>query len=476
MLTYYEGKTIKINKYESFTGDKSKVDSSYYSDKAPFSSLIVYPAYVLYKKLNFKDLPDTLFKKHRIYIWEHVGMPDGRNFLLPKIGIIMMLGDFICGTLPFVIVLLITFLTTKNNQTNGPPIFLLMIAFYGTFLFVYSGTYNGHLLAGLFLFLSYYFIKVNKLFLLSGFMLGLGFATEFPLAIVIPIWALQIWINERNFKNAFLFSIGTLPGILFILYYNHYITGFAFKTAYSYVAHEDYKGVTLLGFGKPNLEAFWGLIFSKFRGIFFYAPILTVMFYYLLKNYKSQKDSLRKGEKNNIIKSLLKNYLFSITILSVLLFSCHIMWYGGWAYGPRHLVPLSTLLLFEGVLFLSRQKYSTYSVVIFGVIGILFSWLAKSTRVFMLPYNEQAKQFSNPIFELLIPDYKAGKLNSNNLLTMFAEVKPETANFIWLFLFAFFTVILTLLYRKSFPKMEPVRNKASTLNQDKKKGKRYFNG
>ena len=58
---------------------------------------------------------------------------------------------------------------------------------------------------------------------------------------------------------------------------------------------------------------------------------------------------------------------------------------------------------------------------------------------------------------------------------MFAEVKPETANLIWLFLFAFFTMILTVLYRKSFPKMEPVRNKTSTFNQDKKKGKRYIN-
>jgi hypothetical protein len=70
------------------------------------------------------------------------------------------------------------------------------------------------------------------------------------------------------------------------------------------------------------------------------------------------------------------------------------------------------------------------------------SWLAKSTIVYYSPPN-----ISNPVWTLLIPEFRAGRYNPNNLLTMFFDIGPKTAIYMWPILFICSVVILTLWYR-----------------------------
>jgi hypothetical protein len=99
------------------------------------------------------------------------------------------------------------------------------------------------------------------------------------------------------------------------------------------------KGET---FSAPLWLGLYGLLFSPYKSIFLYSPILLaclVSFPLFLKRHR------------------LEGWLLALTVIAhLLLFATWYMWWGGFAWGPRFLVPLTPLLaltlapLVEGVL------------------------------------------------------------------------------------------------------------------------------
>src|SRR5437762_10210928 len=87
VLTVYEEGTYAIDTYEKFTMDKSFVNGHYYSDKAPLTTWIVLPFYGALKLLH---VPEPAADKVR---WLTA----------------LLLGDLICGTVPFVLLTWLVF-------------------------------------------------------------------------------------------------------------------------------------------------------------------------------------------------------------------------------------------------------------------------------------------------------------------------------------------------------------------------------
>ncbi len=442
VLSLYEDKNLIIDKYKDFTGDKSLFNNHFYSDKAPLSTLIVYPFYWLFKTTGMSGFDTATLLKYPIYIWEYSGMKDGRSFISPKISSVLMLGGLITATIPFVVIILITYLCLRHTVSMS-PVLMAMLPFYASFLFVYSGVFFGHVLTGFFLFASYLLLKSKKHFILSGISLGLAIATEYPVAVILPFWLLQIYLNEKKFKKVFYYIIGLLPGLLIIMIYNFLITGSPFKVLYSYVAHEEYQGVTNLGFGMPKLNALWGLLFSRSRGLLFYAPLLIFFLFYTFKNNRNNISQFFKYEKKKYYLSWINNYLLSSCVVYIILISAHLMWTGGWSFGPRHLIPITFLLIYEGIKMLSRHPFSKTLFLIFSVIGILVTWLAKSTKLYMLP---DWPDYPNPVFNIILPDFSQNKFNANNILTWLFDASPQFAVYLWLIFFVALVWILNSWY------------------------------
>src|SRR6185312_13696320 len=172
VLTLQEDKTIVVDKYKDYAMDVSVINTHYYSNKAPLSSLLVYPFYSLYKSLGLPELKDTTLKKYPIYIWAYkrpdgnLIMADGRAFLLPKSSTIFILGDIICAAIPFVIALLFSLFAIKRADVKLSPVVVVMMSFYASFLFAYAGTYTGHILSGIFALTGYIFLK-KKTYVMS---------------------------------------------------------------------------------------------------------------------------------------------------------------------------------------------------------------------------------------------------------------------------------------------------------------------
>lgn len=454
VLTLYEDNTLVVDKYKDYAMDVSVINNHYYSNKAPLSSFIVYPFYKMYKAFGLPDIKDSTLKKYPIYIWAYkrpdgkLIMADGRAFQLPKSTPVFMLGDMLCGMIPFVIMLTLALFAIKRiSGIKLSPVVVVMLSLYATFVFAYAGTYTGHLLSGIFALAGYIFIK-KKSYLLSGVMVGLALATEFPVGILAPVWLLLIYLNEKKISKSILFALGLIPGVIIVLWYNYHLTGSITKTPYNFEIHQEKQNAQDIGFNMPTLSAFWGLVFSTFRGVLYYTPIFILMLWYVFKNgYNRSFKNVRN--KMVLINTGIRNYLLMTIVAYLILYSAYYQWPGGWAFGPRYLIPMVMIALYEGVIYIASKPISPYFFYLITGLGLLFTWMDKSTKIYMLP--DDPVHFGNPVFDIVVPDFLKHHFNSNMLPVFLFDSSPSAAIYAWPVLFVVAVWFLTQWYSKLFP-------------------------
>jgi hypothetical protein len=406
VLTIYEEGHYAIDTYEKSTMDKSFVNGHYYSDKAPLTTWIVLPFYGVLK-------------------WLHVAEPaSGKPRWLPA----TLLGDFLCGSVPFVLLLWFMLRTLVRDVTPADAVLMCMLPLYGSFVFAYAGVFMSHVLAGVLLCASYILLIKHRLPALCGFLLGLAVVAEFPTALAVPIWA---WaIARRNRRELLPFVLGGLPCAVALLFYNHAITGTFTKMPYDFIADSTFSEMRSgYGINLPQPEAIWGLLFSTYRGMFFYAPALTIVaFAYLLT----------KGPR--IFREAFSTPLGILSLCYLLLISSYFMWWGGWAYGPRHLIPVVMLLFYEGIPALARTGRFRGWLYAASVAGIGMVWIAKSTALYIMP-----EQFSNPVFDIALPAFLNRQLRHDAIPSQMFGMDPLIAAWMWIGLLVVSVVGLRLL-------------------------------
>ncbi|MGD0278136.1 MAG: hypothetical protein ABSC11_02390 [Smithella sp.] len=440
VLAFSEDRTLKIDKYADLTIDKSKVGPHFYSDKAPLPTLCMIPLYELAKWCGLDKVNNDAGKKYPVYTGYHVGIYDSRDYSIPQLIPIFIIGGLVFGSLPFVLIVMMSFVALNKMKPSISPVLMAMLTLYGSFIFVFSGTFFNHVFAGFLLLLSFILIK-RKGYFLSGLALGLSFLSEYTVIVAAPLWCICIWIKEKKIRHPLVFAAGLLPSILFLALYNWLITGSPWKTLNAYHACQSFQALQLhYGFSLPSPKAIWGLSFSGWMGLFNFAPVLYCIAFYIIA-------AVIKNKK--LLLGLLTNYLAVFAIVFFLLISSFFTWWGGWSYGPRYLIVLAVLLLYEGMLIISRDKINTLIFTVTALFGITGAWIAKATVVYMVPFPEY-DGFFNPFLHILLPDLFAGRLNANNALTAFFDVSPQTGVYSWLLLYVVSVIGLCMLYKKWF--------------------------
>ena len=373
IITYFEDGTFCIDKYHELTCDKSHINGHFYTDKAPLPTFFVLPVFGVLVKTGIitADLNGGLFGEH-IYI----------------------LGGILAASIPFVLVILITFLKINHRNSGISPVILAMLPFYASFIFVFTGSYFAHLFSGILLLGAYLLLKEKKYFI-SGIFAGMSFISEYNLAVIFIVWGGLIIYQYRSIKPLMHFGLGVLPSLIIILIYNYNFTGSPFEMLYKYHTFDQHN--TNYGFTLPSLESIWGLSFSWYRGVFFFSPFLIFLLVIACKEFILKKSGL-----------LLNNFLVLPSIIYFVFISSFFAWWGGWSYGPRFFTGLVILLTYEGILYISRKpQYIT-------------------------------------LFYLVIPTFLKGEFNPNNILTMIFNV-PAVYSFIT-YLIIFFGGISLLIY------------------------------
>ena len=149
---------------------------------------------------------------------------------------------------------------------------------------------------------------------LAGFAAALAAGMNYlcaPAAAIIAI--------ARGRRSLAAFVAGALPPLLGLAWYQYVCFGGVFTNA---VAKTDprflQKGAL---FGRPSVDALYGITISPYRGLFFFAPVLLLVVVCLLK-------------EPAVLAISLVFFAFNL---------CFINWEAGFALGARYLVPLIPL-------------------------------------------------------------------------------------------------------------------------------------
>ena len=366
-----ERHSLKIDAYHALTDDKALVDGHYYSEKAPLPALVVVP---------FWWLADRL---HLIERGDHGLLTDD----------LLALGGFLCGSVPFALIITLTWLRVRERPTALPGAWMVLLPFFGSFMFVYSGSFHGHLLAALCL-LHAWDRRRKGHDMLSGLLAGAAVLSEYSLFVFPLTWVVQDLV-QRRWGALRALTLGGAPMVLLLMAMNAVVTGSPFTLPYSHVAsHVDNSGV--FGMSVPSLEALWGLLFSFYRGLFTHAPVALLCMAAFFMRPALRQPRTWPGHP-----------LIIPAVLLILMMSSHSMWWGGWAFGPRHLSTLAVLILAGGLPLVPNTLWARWTSTVLCAWGLIYALAAKGTTGYSLP-----TQVHNPFTEMIWPGVLAKSFTS----------------------------------------------------------------
>jgi len=321
---------------DTFTNDKAFYNGHYYSDKAIGSSLLgalVYLPFYWFAKL-FKTEFD-FYSLRYVLTFFVVGIPSA-----------------LAGCLMYR-------LCEHLSQDRWHAYVTTIAIMVGTMSFPFSTLLFGHQLAAALLFITFFMmvrIKLNpqshrapSAFLI-GLLLGVTLITEYTtMVVVLPLIGYYFYVlsSEKLWRTPSLVVlpvVGGLGPIALYLIYNTLCFGSPFSNAYSYVMDEFREGMTrgFMGIGRPRLDVLYYITIHPVRGLFIQSPVLIaalVGFFSILKSQQWRVEGI----------------LAAFALVAYLLVNAgYFVWWGGWSFGPRHLIPMLPFLCLPLIFFPKR--------------------------------------------------------------------------------------------------------------------------
>jgi hypothetical protein len=204
-----------------------------------------------------------------------------------------------------------------------------------TIAWPYAKQFFGEPLSALSLLLTFYGILAWRQhgrwpwLLVAGIGAATAVATVTAHAVLIAVlggwWLVDWFVRGRPFGLPRLllglgaFAAPVIVAGLLLMAYNFARFGNPFDTGYHFDSGE--------GFNNPLLSGLWGLLFSPYRSVLLHTPLF-------LASLVGFVPFLRRHRSEGSVILLLSAAL-------ILLYSVWWMWWGGFAWGPRFLVPLT---------------------------------------------------------------------------------------------------------------------------------------
>lgn len=419
------------------TQDISFAQGHFYSNKAPGTSMLAAPIY-LALRLFGPRFGLNLSEAMTIYLFK-----------------------VLCVSLVSALFLFWLFrFWAQLTLLSGIRMPVLIAYAVGTLAWPYSSLFYGHQIAAICLFVAFLLLYVGResngrqVSSEAGFFCGLAFFIEYPTAVIsllLFLYAICIFKNKKSLlyllaavglgwlaQNYYLFLAAYIgmdwtrvglgaAAVAFLLissrqapimvtfllglaipvggalYYNNNCFGGLFQFPYFYETYprfalEHSRG--LAGITIPRLGPLLSLLFSPYRGIFFYSPFLLLGLGGMILMIK-EKIWRREG-----------CLFLAATVLYLLLFSAFSDWEGGWSMGARHLTPLLPFWVTAVVFLFSRVSTASRKglAILFGIFASISIFLTFiGTAVF--PYFP--KEFPNPLFEFSWSLLREGRFAPN---------------------------------------------------------------
>jgi hypothetical protein len=401
--------TWAIDNYYLNTGDYAFFEGHYYSDKPPGTSFLAIPLYALYKNLGARQITDALaIRLAASPAFASTLDPKGKGLISDSVyryGALILTAFFITA-LPSALLAVLLF-RFVSLWSNAPRVaFAVALAYsIATPAFAYANNLYSHQTAGFLLVAAFYFLfqggrgtRVTLYALLAGFMLGAAVITEYQTALIAGALGLYAIYRLRDWRLIAGMWIAVLPPLALAAFYNWSIfhtplpVGYLYSPLYSDLHHTGLVSLTY-----PKLSVLAELMFGPHRGLFLIAPWLLLSlpgFFYMAGETKLRAEFFVCGW------SVVSFWLFN---------SSSAMWQGGFAVGPRYLLPMLPFMVLP-VGFVLQRMHTTWARV-----GVVILFLASTAGVWTLTLGGQEfPQYQpNPWLEYSIPNLLRGEIARN---------------------------------------------------------------
>jgi hypothetical protein len=372
-----EQRTLSIDAFADNTGDRALYAGHWYSDKAPLPALLALPAYQAYHLMDRARGKAPAYEARGTVERPAMRLTVNRSF---------QRGLYVCSlstvAMSGVALGLILFELLRRRMSTSSALWGSAATLLCTSIFPYATGFYGHVMAGAFLAGAALLLDPARdaiepeqqghdgaerepswaRALGAGACLAAAVGCEYLAAVPALVLALALLAYHRR-EHRLRWLLGMLlgglgPGLI-IGAYHYACFGAPWRTGYSFIANARFAAghaTGLLGIRVPKLAALAGLLFGRFRGLFYIAPVTLLLFVGVLARARL-KDGVALGGALAFIALLLVN-------------SSYYMWWGGAAAGPRHLVPVLAFLGL-GLPWVWAQRWSRWALFALGAVSAL---------------------------------------------------------------------------------------------------------
>ncbi len=409
--------TFQIDRYVSNTVDYAKIDGHYYSDKAPGVAWLGIPIYAGLRMLL--DLPVITGLTERLAnseAFKSTLREDGSGVRTDKVrfAIAQIVLSMITNALPtaFTVSMIFLLLGRWGSGAFAAAGARAAVALsYGllTPAFAYANAFYGHQLSAALLFGAFFWLQMRGASQLSavaalgiGMLLGYSVVTEFPAVLVAAaLWIYAAWLLLRAKRPMLLapMTAGVLLCAAALMIYNNALFGGPLKLGYgNSELWEKQHGAGFMSLTMPHLDAMWGITFGAFRGLLLLSPVLALAVPGIVAWWRSGEH---RAELALVGWASASMFLFNAS---------SIMWWGGFAIGPRYVLP--GLPFFALALAFVWCRPQARWAKVLGLALALWSLVA----TWGLTLADQAfppDNLFNPLIEYAVPNWLAGNIARN---------------------------------------------------------------
>lgn len=407
-------RTVRIDDYAHNTGDYAEIDGRIYSDKAPGVSLMAVPVYAVtqaFQPYGLSSLSDRVGSSQSFTATLN---PEGQGSSSERIDVAVSLyiATLIVVAIPAALALvLLALIVERLSGCRTAGILTALVIGLATPVFPYAQAFYGHVPAAACVIAALALVVLRRTEQLSagrlvgiGALLGWATVIEFPALIVgLPVALWAVWLAR---SRAVIYGVlGSLPPLAMLVIYDLIAFGTVMPVGYQHSAlWQEQHSVGFLSLTYPRWDAISGLLWSSFRGMFFFAPVLLLALPGLVLAFRDRR------QRPGALVALASFGLFFIFI------SSSIMWWGGFAVGPRYLVPAIPMLaipLGATIAWLNSREFAVRAAGLgaSGLLALISAVVVWSTTFAGQNYPTDALR--NPLIDYVIPALRDGNIARN---------------------------------------------------------------
>jgi len=365
--------TLSIDAFQENTGDKALRDGHWYTDKAPGLSLLAVPAYALVHAVR-------------------AGAVVAGSYL----------GTVFAVALPSALAALQLFALGRLIGLSAAWAAALTLAYaLGTLALPYSTIFYGHQLSAALGLSAFALVWRRRAPMLAGLLLGLAVAVDYT-SVVLVIAVMGYAVVKLRARGVLWLIAGGVPIALALGAYHAAAFGHPLALPYEFVLQEHRRMGWFMGIAAPDPRVMGALLVGPYRGLFFGSP-------WLVAGIPGLAVLARRGFRAEAITC------GGIAFAYLLLNAGLVDWHGGWAMGPRYLVPAIPFLAVGAMgLVLAWPAGTPARRMLAGVggaaVAVSFALMLMGTAV----RPDVPLTIARPFTQFVIPSFWHGRVARSN--------------------------------------------------------------